>query len=247
VMNTDNTAVSGETLDYGPCAFLDEYDPHRTFSSIDHGGRYAFSNQPRIALWNMARLAEALLGLISEDEGEAVRLATLHLDRFAPRFEEAHRRVMRAKLGLVEEGEGDAALLEGLLALLAAQRVDYTLFFRRLCAAAAGPSSDPALLSLFEEPAAFASWMEAWRGRLAIEGGTSDDRAQAMRRANPAFIPRNHRIEEAIVAAVEQSDFRPFETLVQVLARPYEDQPDHARLAEPPGPEQRAYKTFCGT
>jgi protein adenylyltransferase len=247
VMNTDNTAVSGETLDYGPCAFLDQYDPRRTFSSIDHGGRYAFSNQPRIALWNMGRLAEALLGLISEDEGEAVRLATLQLDKFAPRFEEAHLRVMRAKLGLLQEEEGDGALLEGLLALLAAQHVDYTLFFRRLCAVATDPSPGPALTSLFEEPEPFASWVEAWRRRVALEQGASDVRAQGMRRANPAFIPRNHRIEEAIVAAVERSDFQPFETLVDVLGKPYEDQPDHAHLAEPPGPEQRAYKTFCGT
>jgi serine/tyrosine/threonine adenylyltransferase len=248
VMNTDNTAVSGETIDYGPCAFLDEYDPGKTFSSIDHAGRYAFANQPRIALWNVARLAEALLPLISEDANEAVRLATLRLDRFASRFEEAHLRVMRAKLGLVREEEDDRALLEGLLGQLAARRVDYTLFFRRLCAAAAEPSLDGGRTSMFDpEPDAFRSWIEAWRRRLAIEAEAPDARASAMRRANPAFIPRNQRVEEIIQAAVERGDFEPFETLVEVLGRPYDDQPERAYLAEPPGPEQRGYKTFCGT
>ncbi len=251
VMNTDNTAISGETIDYGPCAFLDEYDPGKKFSSIDHGGRYAFANQPGIALWNMTRLAEALLGLFSDDEKEAVRLATERLDRFGPSFEKAYLRVMRAKLGLASEDEGDRPLFEGLLERLAANRVDYTLFFRRLCAAAAESPSDPgspALSSLFpEEPEAFLSWMESWRRRLAIEPQAPAARASAMRRANPAFIPRNHRVEEAIEAAVRRDDFQPFETLVDVLARPYEDQPDHAHLATPPGPEQRDYKTFCGT
>ncbi len=248
VMNTDNTSISGETIDYGPCAFLDEYDPERTFSSIDHGGRYAFSHQPRIARWNLARLAEALLGLIAEDEDEAVRIATERLERFAARFEEAHRRVMRAKLGLVREDEDDRALIEGLLAELAAQHVDYTLFFRRLCAAAADPSLDGGLTSLFaKESGSFPSWVEAWRRRLATETETPEARASAMRRANPAFTPRNHRVEEAIEAAMRHGDFQPFETLVDVLGRPYDDQPDRAHLAEPPGPGQRAYKTFCGT
>ena len=155
---------------------------------------------------------------------------------------------MRAKLGLVREDEDDRALIEGLLAELAAQHVDYTLFFRRLCAAAADPSADPGLTSLLEkESDSFRSWMEAWRRRLATETETPEARASAMRRANPAFIPRNHRVEEAIEAAVSRGDFQPFETLVDVLARPYDDQPARARLAEPPGPEQRAYKTFCGT
>jgi uncharacterized protein YdiU (UPF0061 family) len=248
VMNTDNTSVSGETIDYGPCAFLDDYDPNKTFSSIDHGGRYAFSNQPRIALWNLARLAETLLALISGDGKEAVRVATEHLDRFVSRFEEAYLRVMRPKLGLLQDEDEDRALLDGLLALLAAHHVDYTLFFRRLCSAAADPSTTPGLTSLFdEEPEAFRSWTEAWRRRLAVEAQEPGACASGMRRANPAFIPRNHRVEEAIEAAVRRSNFQPFETLVDVLARPYEDQPERAHLAEPPGPEQRDYKTFCGT
>jgi uncharacterized protein YdiU (UPF0061 family) len=247
VMNTDNTAISGETLDYGPCAFLDEYDPRRTFSSIDHGGRYAFANQPRVALWNLGRLAEALLPLVADDEEEAVRLATEHLDRFAPRFAQAYLQVMRAKLGLVREEESDPALVDALLAALAANHVDHTLFFRRLCAVAADASLADGLATSFADPGALRAWLEAWHRRIATEPATSETRASTMRRANPAFIPRNHRVEEAIEAAVARADFGPFETLVDVLARPYSDQPERVHLAEPPGPEQRAYKTFCGT
>jgi uncharacterized protein YdiU (UPF0061 family) len=248
VMNTDNTAISGETLDYGPCAFLDEYDPRRTFSSIDHGGRYAFAHQPRIALWNMARLAEALLPLVPGEPEEGVRLATERLDRFEGRFESAYLRVMRAKLGLLTDDERDASLIEGLLAELAAHHVDYTRFFRRLCAAAAGPAHDAELLSLVEGDATtFRAWLEVWRRRLASDDVAPEARAAAMKHASPAFIPRNHRVEQAIEAAVERDDFAPFETLVEVLARPWEEQPAHAELAEPPGPEQRAYRTFCGT
>jgi uncharacterized protein YdiU (UPF0061 family) len=238
VMNTDNTAISGETIDYGPCAFLDTYDPRRAFSSIDHGGRYAFANQPRIALWNLARLAEALLVLISDDPEEAVGIATARLEGFMARFESAHLRVMRAKLGLVREEEGDRALVDDLLAQLAAKDVDYTVFFRRLCAAAADPSAE------LEE---FPEWTATWRRRLDLEADMPDARASAMRRANPAFIPRNHRVEEAIEAAVKRDDFQPFETLIKVLERPFDDQAEHARLAEPPGPEQHTYRTFCGT
>jgi uncharacterized protein YdiU (UPF0061 family) len=247
VMNTDNTAISGETLDYGPCAFLDEHDPQRTFSSIDHGGRYAFGNQPRIALWNLTRLAEALLPLVDDGEEEAVRLATERLDRFPSRFAQSYLRVMRAKLGLVREDESDPALVDALLAALAASHVDHTLFFRRLCAVAADASLADGLASSFADPGAFRAWLEAWHRRLATEPSPPEARAAAMRRANPAFIPRNHRVEEAIEAAVARADFGPFETLVDVLARPYDDQPERAAFAEPPGPEQRDYRTFCGT
>jgi uncharacterized protein YdiU (UPF0061 family) len=248
VMNTDNTAISGETLDYGPCAFLDEYDPARTFSSIDHGGRYAFGNQPHMALWNMGRLGEALLPLIATDLKEAARIATERLERFVSCFEAAHLRVLRAKFGLTKERERDGELLEAWLAALAAHPVDYTLFFRRLCAVAEGPAHDDALLALFEgAPPVVPAFLEVWRSRLAEEDASPDARAASMRRANPAFIPRNHRIEEAIEAAVERGDFRPFETLVDVLARPWDDQPGHEALAAPPGPEQREYRTFCGT
>ena len=254
VMNTDNTAISGETLDYGPCAFLDEYDPNKTFSSIDHQGRYAFSNQPRIAHWNMTRLAEALLPLLSEDEEEAVRLARERLQRFPARFEAAHLRVLRAKLGLAHDEPArdgqdadDRALAHDLLGRLAGNHVDYTLFFRRLCASAGDPSADAAILPLFDDPDAFRTWAETWRHRQAADALTPEARAWSMRRTNPAFVPRNHRVEEAIEAAVRRSDFGPFEVLTDVLAKPYDDQPDFAHLAEPPGADQRMYRTFCGT
>jgi uncharacterized protein YdiU (UPF0061 family) len=247
VMNTDNTTISGETIDFGPCAFLDEYDPGKTFSSIDHQGRYAFANQPRIAHWNMTRFAETLLPLLSDDEEEAVRLATERLARFPDVFDAAHARVLRGKLGLVREEEDDLALAADLLERMASSGVDYTLLFRGLCAAASDPSEDTRLASLFAAPGAFHDWSEAWRRRLAREDVSPEARAAAMRLASPAFIPRNHRIAQAIDAAVGRGDFEPFETLVRVLARPYEDQPELAHLAEPPRPEERVLQTFCGT
>jgi serine/tyrosine/threonine adenylyltransferase len=247
VMNTDNTSISGETIDYGPCAFLDEYDPKKTFSSIDHGGRYAFANQPRIALWNLTRLAESLLPLLADDEDDAVRLAKERLERFPARFEAEHARVLRAKLGLLREEEKDVALAADLLERLASNGVDYTVFYRRLCTAAADPSKDAEIAALFAEPGAFYDWAEAWRRRVGREDVTAEARARDMRLANPAFIPRNHRIEEMIDAAVHRADFAPFESLVQVLGKPYEDQPDFAHLAEPPQPDERVRQTFCGT
>lgn len=262
VMNTDNTTISGETIDYGPCAFLDEYDPRKKFSSIDHGGRYAFANQPRIAQWNLARLAEALLPLLAGggdgegkeggaaeegEEDEAVRLATDRLNRFPALFEAAYAGVLRSKLGLAREDTDDLALASDLLERLAANQVDYTRFFRQLCASAIDPAADEAIASSFAEPGAFREWAESWRRRLASEDSPPEARARAMRLANPAFIPRNHRIEEVIEAAVRRADFTPFETLTRVLARPYDEQPDFAHLAEPPLPEERVQHTFCGT
>lgn len=247
VMNTDNCAISGETIDYGPCAFLDEFDPGKKFSSIDVRGRYAFSQQPRIAQWNVTRLAEALLPVLAAQEDEAVRLATECLSRFAPRFEEAYVRVLRAKLGLGSAREGDRVLAEDILARLAEEGVDYTVFFRRLCAAAADPGADAQIVALFREPGAYRSWAETWRQRLAVEDLAPSARAAAMRRANPALIPRNHHVEAALRAAAERSDFEPFETLVRALAAPYEEQPALAFLAEPPRLEERVCETFCGT
>ncbi|WP_437902791.1 YdiU family protein [Sorangium sp. So ce327] len=247
VMNTDNTSISGETIDYGPCAFLDEYDPAKKFSSIDRGGRYAFGNQPRIAQWNMARLAEALLPLLAEGEEEAVRVATERVERFSALFVAAHARVLRAKLGLAREEEEDLALAADLLERLASNGVDYTVFFRRLCASAADSVADAQVAALFAEPGAFRDWAESWRRRLAREEITPEARASAMRLVNPAFIPRNHRIEALIQAAILRDDFEPFETLVRVLERPYDDQPESAHLSEPPQLDERVQYTFCGT
>jgi uncharacterized protein YdiU (UPF0061 family) len=258
VMNTDNTSISGETIDYGPCAFLDEYDPHKTFSSIDAGGRYAFANQPPIMLWNLTRLAEALLPLLAKDENEAVKLAQERLDGFPALFETAYGEVLRAKLGLgvqqdnhkQDNKDGDRALATDLLERLAANKVDYTLFFRRLCASAADASADAETAVLFADPGAFHEWAKAWRERLARDGAAPDMRVSAMRRANPAFVPRNHRVEEVIRAAVTRGDFAPFETLLDVMARPYDDragEPELAHFAEPPKPDECVLETFCGT
>lgn len=227
VMNTDNMTVSGETIDYGPCAFLEAYDPAAVFSSIDHAGRYAYANQPRIAQWNLARLAEALLPLIAPEPEAAVELAQGVLADFAPLFEAAWLATFRAKLGLAGAEEGDSALIQDLLARMAAQQVDFTLTFRNLPDAAQ----------------TFGDWAEAWQARRA-RAGLPD---AAMRAANPAFIPRNHLVEEAIAAAVTRDDFGPFETLLAVLSRPFEDQPEHPRHAQPAQPEERVLATFCGT
>jgi len=247
VMNTDNTSIAGETIDYGPCAFLDTYHPARTFSSIDRGGRYAFGNQPRIALWNLTRLAEALLPLLAPDESAAVRLAEAALEAYVPRFEAAYGEVLRAKLGLARRGGDDLLLARDLLERMAAGHVDHTRLFRRLCESARTPDADAEAAALFDDPGAFLSWAEDWRRRVAEEAGTADARAEAMKRVNPAFIPRNHRVEEALAAAHE-GDLGPFDALHAALARPFDDQPEHAHLAAPPDAEfQEQYRTFCGT
>jgi uncharacterized protein YdiU (UPF0061 family) len=245
VMNTDNTSISGETIDYGPCAFLDAYDPQRKFSSIDRGGRYAYGAQPRVALWNLARLAEALLVLIHDDEEEAVRVATARLETFPARFEEAHAAVLRAKLGLCEAREDDPALAAALLEVMAEQHADFTRTFRALLDAGTTDAEGP-FLACFSKADAIRGWLARWRARRTSEAASPAQQRERMRTANPAFIPRNHRVEAMITAATE-GDLAPFERLLDVLARPYDDQPEAADLAEPPGEEQWAYKTFCGT
>jgi uncharacterized protein YdiU (UPF0061 family) len=247
VMNTDNMAISGETIDYGPCAFLDAYDPGTAFSSIDQHGRYAYGAQPQMALWNLSRLAEALLPLLASDEAQAVAEAEDTLGNFGPHFEAAFHGGLNRKLGLATLREGDAALAGDLLKRMAENQADFTLTFRGLSAAAEKPEADGAVRSLFVDPTAYDAWAVSWRQRLAEEPGEPAARAAAMRAVNPLFIPRNHRIEEVIEAAVEASDFAPFETLLAVLARPYDDQPDLARYAEAPEGGGVGYRTFCGT
>jgi uncharacterized protein YdiU (UPF0061 family) len=246
VMNTDNCSISGETIDYGPCAFLDEFDPGKTFSSIDRGGRYAFGHQPRIAQWNVARLAEALLPLLSEDPEEAVRVAAAAVERFGPAFEAAYGRVVRRKLGLITERDGDDSLVEDLFERLTSGEVDFTVFFRRLALCVTDTGADAETAALFTHPGAFHEWAPRWRERLGAEIAAPEERAAAMRKANPAFIPRNHRIEQAILTAA-QGDYAAFERLVRVLSRPFDDQPADADLAEPPAPHERVHATFCGT
>jgi uncharacterized protein YdiU (UPF0061 family) len=246
VMNTDNMAVSGETIDYGPCAFLDAYHPTAVFSSIDHGGRYAFANQPRIAQWNLARFAETLLPLIDPDTDAAIAAATEVLEAFPARFERHWLDGMRGKIGLTSEDGDDAELVQGLLDVMHAGNADYTLTFRRLCEAAADPPDDAGVRALFAEPAAFDAWTARWRLRLAREPGSPAERALAMRRVNPLFIPRNHRVEQAIAAALDD-DFGLFASLSALLARPFDEQPEHADYALPPRDDERVRQTFCGT
>ncbi len=243
VMNTDNMSVACETIDYGPCAFMDAYDPGMVLSSIDHGGRYAYGNQPRIAQWNLARLAECLLPLLADEEEAGVAEAHAALDGFAPRFEAAYHRGLRAKIGLETAEDDDLNLARDLMQAMAAQGADFTLAFRRL-ADAIDPDGEWRLRALFADPEAIDGWLPRWRERLAREAG---DRAVALRAVNPAFIPRNHRIEEVIAAAIELGDYAPFETLHAVLARPFDDQPGFEAYAEPPQDHERVTATFCGT
>jgi serine/tyrosine/threonine adenylyltransferase len=245
VMNTDNMAMSGETIDYGPCAFMDHYDPATVFSSIDTHGRYAYANQPRIAQWNLARFAETLLSLIDDDRNRAIARATEVVNAFPGRYERHWLSGMRAKLGLVNEAEADLNLATGFLTVMEGKKVDYTLAFRYLADAAMG--REEPLRGLFADPSACELWSGHWRARLAREAVAPSDRAQAMRRANPAFIPRNHRVEEALSAAVERGDYAPFETLLKILSRPFDDQPEFAAFAEPAPGGQGCYQTFCGT
>jgi uncharacterized protein YdiU (UPF0061 family) len=250
VMNTDNTSISGETIDYGPCAFMEAYDPLKVFSSIDHYGRYAYGNQHRAAHWNLARLAEALLPILEQEAGNAeaaVASANEALAAFAPQFEQAHAAGLRRKLGLFTEREGDAALAQDLLVRMAANRADFTLTFRRLGDAVTGAGADDGVRALFADPGAYDSWAAGWRLRLEQEPVPGQARAAAMRMASPAFIPRNHVVEAALDAAVGRQDFQPFEQLLDVVSRPYEDRPGLERYATPARPEECVSQTFCGT
>jgi uncharacterized protein YdiU (UPF0061 family) len=247
VMNTDNMSIAGETIDFGPCAFMDSYHPSTVYSSIDRMGRYAFSNQPHMAHWNLARLAEALLPLLASNQDDGLKEAEAAIGAFGAQFLAAYTAGFRRKLGLFESRDEDLPLIEDLLAAMARGSADFTLTFRRLSDAAGDPDADGALRVLFDEPGMFDAWLVRWRRRLAAEGGDPEARRNAMRAANPLFIPRNHLVEEAISAAVDARDFTPFETLLAVLAKPYEDQPASSRYAEPPRPEEVVHATFCGT
>ncbi|MCR6498960.1 YdiU family protein [Shinella sp. CPCC 101442] len=248
VMNTDNMTISGETIDFGPCAFMDRYDPRTVYSSIDQHGRYAFGNQPGIGQWNIARLAEALLPILDENEDKAVEAANEAVARFMDRFQAHWKIVIRAKLSLGEdERDGDQGLIRDLLVTLYEQKADYTLTFRRLADAAEDARADAALGALLEDPAALTPWLSVWRERLSQDATTPSARAQAMRKANPAFIPRNHKVDEALTAAVDHGDFSLFEALNDVLSKPYTDQPAFAPYAEPPKPGEEITATFCGT
>jgi len=246
VMNTDNMAVSGESIDFGPCAFMDAFDPGAVFSSIDRHGRYAYNNQPHAAAWNLSRFAETLLPLIDADMERAVARAEEVISTFSTRFAHHWLAGFRRKLGLSTDESGDSALVEQLLAAMHGNQCDFTLTFRRLCDAAADEKGDAQLKSLFANDRDYDDWTLRWRDRLARESTAPTARAEAMKQVNPAFIPRNHRIEQ-IIEAAGGGDFGPFEELSTVLSQPYQTQKGFEAYAEPPLPGERVLRTFCGT
>ncbi|MCA3555952.1 YdiU family protein [Aestuariivirga sp.] len=233
VMNTDNCSISGETIDYGPCAFMDAYDPGTVFSSIDTHGRYAYQNQAPIAQWNMARLAETLLDLINPGREEAIRIATERIGDFPAIYAKYWLAGFRKKIGLAGAEDGDLGLIQAMLDAMRLARADFTITFR--------------ILSNGGEPEALKDWLPGWRDRLARDPQTPEARRALMRSANPAYIPRNHLVEEMIAAAVERRDFAPFEAMLRVLMTPYGEQPGAERYAEAPAEPDGAYRTFCGT
>ena len=248
VMNTDNMLLSGETVDYGPCAFMDEFDSGMVFSSIDQGGRYAYRNQPYIAHWNLSMLAQTLLPLLDDDQEKALGQGQAAIDAFPDLYMAAYQNVMREKLGVAKSGADDEVLIQDLLNLMQEEKTDFTLTFRRL-SDLAGPEKEPVngISSIFELPETFAPWLDRWRKRLSDEAQDASGRQAAMYALNPAYIARNHLVEEVIDAAINQQDFEPFHTLVEMLAQPFEFSDAHTRYAIPPRPEQIVRQTFCGT
>lgn len=240
VMNTDNMTISGETIDYGPCAFMDSYDPETVFSSIDVQGRYAYGNQPFIAGWNLARFAETLLPLLHVDDDEAVKIAQREISTFIDLYESHWLEGMRAKLGIFNEEEDDKGLIEDLLNMMKNYKADYTNTFR----AFTFDKFEDTVLYGTEE---FNQWNERWHARLERQRETKDDSHQLMRNTNPSVIPRNHRVEEALDAASQQGDYSVMEKLLKVLSNPYGDTPEHTEYCTLPEPSNRPYRTFCGT
>jgi len=245
VMNTDNMTISGETIDYGPCAFMDSYDPETVFSSIDRQGRYAYANQPPIAQWNLARLAETLLPFIHSDLDTAIELATHEINIFSERYQQFWLEGMRFKLGLSSEEADDSKLANELLQSMEGQDVDFTLLFRRLADSLRGDIE--CVRDLFDDYEKFDQWYARWQERLARESTNVEDRIISMNQVNPIYIPRNHKVEEALFAAEAKSDFAPFEKLVDVLASPFEEREGLETYAEPAPDSFLPYRTFCGT
>ncbi len=246
VMNTDNSQVVGETIDYGPCAFMDDFHPQCVFSSIDHQGRYAWGNQPTIAQWNLQRFAETLLPLLAPTEEEAIEVATVALKQFPDHFDSAFVRGFSTKLGLATTSDNldaERDFIATTFSALATNEVDFTLFFRHLTRVASGDDSET-LVDLFEDGDAAKTWMAAWQKRF--RGDLEEERVAAMRSSNPVFIARNHRVEQAIAASLE-GDLAPFHELVALLANPFDEQPENASYEQAPKPGERVLETFCGT
>ena len=246
VMNTDNMSILGDTIDYGPCAFMDAYDPATVYSAIDRHGRYAYANQPSIAAWNLARFAETMLQLFDPDQAKALAWAQDAIGGFEPAFRADWLAGMRAKIGLTTEHPGDDRLIEDLLGVMQSGRADYTLSFRRLATVANG-IANPAFIGLFRQTDPIETWLARWWQRLKLEGRPLTEIERRMTRVNPAFILRNHRVEWAIDAAVERDDFSLARELHSVLADPFEDRPEYAGYQNPPAPGDWKCQTFCGT
>lgn len=247
VMNTDNMAVSGETIDYGPCAFMDSYDPNMVLSSIDRQGRYAYGRQPQIAQWNLARFGECLLPLLSDDRDKAVELIVSRLSGFAGEFEAAYYKRFLEKIGIVDERSGDRDLVTGLLGLMQMGRADFTLTFRHLANLMGPKAPTETFLALFGGNAGVEPWLASWQARIAASERSPEDTAKAMRLINPAIIPRNHQVEKALDAVIEGSDASAYIRLLQAVTHPFQDRPEDADLSLPPRLEERVAATFCGT
>ena len=247
VMNTDNVTISGETIDYGPCAFMETHDPQAVFSSIDHQGRYAYGNQPRIAQWNLMRLAETVLPLIAEqDPGRSLSRAVDIIEAFPARYEIHWLSIARDKLGLITDEPDDGILVRDWITLLEESVVDHTLAWRRLADAAEG--KEQSLASLFVTTTKLSRWLKRWRERSRRDPARVVTQAERMRRVNPLYIPRNHKVEEALTAAAVHANLPPFERLLEVVVHPFEEHADHASYAEPaPAGVTACYQTFCGT
>jgi uncharacterized protein YdiU (UPF0061 family) len=246
VLNTDNMLLSGETIDYGPCAFMDEFHPDRVFSSIDHQGRYAYSNQPGITHWNLANLAQALVPVLDVDREQASGQAQEAIDAFPDLYQGAYRRGMSRKLGLAGLEKDDDGLAGDLLDLMAREKSDFTLTFRRL-SELAQPESGQGVAELFEFSEAFNPWLNRWQQRIEGDSQTPAERQVGMFKANPVFIPRNHLVEAAIVSAVNEEDFTPFNLLVDLLEQPRDYEPGLVEFARPPRSDEVVSQTFCGT
>ena len=252
VMNTDNMTISGETIDYGPCAFMDAYNPETVFSSIDHGGRYAYANQPLIARWNLARLAEALLPLIDDDTDKAIERVSETIDAFPAMYQAQWLAVMRGKLGLPDGGDdaNDSQLVEDFLTLLHTNGLDFTQAFRGLADAVEAGAGSAAWMNALPAVAqeGMRAWLQRWLPQALNNAASPAEKAAALRAANPIYMPRNHLVEEALEAATERGDLGPFERLLAVLKNPFDAQDGLGRYALPaPGEQQAGYRTFCGT
>lgn len=249
VMNTDNMAISGETIDYGPCAFLDEYDPHKTFSSIDRNGRYAYDQQASIAQWNLTRLAETLLPQLDPDEDTAIKIAKSVLGEFSTVFEQEWERGMRGKFGLLSREETDVDLIQDFLSLLERNKADFTQSFRALCDLANNSenASGQLLQDTLKADPAWQPFHQRWSERLDRQPQSRSDAVCAMKRCNPAVIPRNHQVERAIQEALEDEGASYMDEMLAALSHPYDDQPEDSPWTLPPRPEERVFQTFCGT